>query len=100
MLPLRFMHSRRSSTSPNQPLRPLSLTLTLVACSCPGTTSTPAAAGAAAAGAKPQLVQMSCARAETRGDFLSKGVTMRYSYFDKDKRHIATIDVTPADCGL
>ncbi len=53
-----------------------------------------------AAGAKPQLVQMSCARAETRGDFLSKGVTMRYSYFDKDKRHIATIDVTPADCGL
>lgn len=52
------------------------------------------------AGAKPQLVQMSCSRPETRGDFLSKRVTMRYSYFDKDKQHIATIDVTPADCGL
>jgi hypothetical protein len=51
-------------------------------------------------GAKPRLVEMSCSRPETRGDFLSKGVTMRYSYFDKDKAHIATIDVTPADCGL
>jgi hypothetical protein len=50
--------------------------------------------------AKPQLVQMSCSRPETRGDFLSRGVTMRYSYFDAAKRHIATIDVTPADCGL
>lgn len=50
--------------------------------------------------AKPQLVQISCSRPETRGDFLSKGVTMRYSYFDKDKQHLATIDVTPADCGL
>jgi hypothetical protein len=53
-----------------------------------------------AAGAKAQLVQVSCSRPETRGDFLSKGVAMRYSYFDKDKQHIATIDVTPADCGL
>jgi hypothetical protein len=53
-----------------------------------------------AAGAKPQLVQMVCSRPETRGDFLGRGVTMRYSYFDKDKRHIATIDVTPSDCGL
>jgi hypothetical protein len=53
-----------------------------------------------AAGAKPRLVAMSCSRPETRGDFLSRGVTMRYSYFDKDKQHIATIDVTPADCGF
>jgi hypothetical protein len=53
-----------------------------------------------AARAKPQLVQMSCSRLETRRDFLSRGVTMRFSYFDKDKRHIATVDVTPADCGL
>ena len=52
------------------------------------------------AAAKPLLVKSSCSRPETRGDFLSKGVTMRFSYFDKDKRHIATIDVTPADCGL
>jgi hypothetical protein len=52
------------------------------------------------AAAKPQLVQNSCNRPETRNDFLSKGVTMRFSYFDKDKQHIATIDVTPADCGF
>lgn len=52
------------------------------------------------AAAKPQLVQSSCSRPETRNDFLTKGVTMRFSYFDKDKQHIATIDVTPADCGL
>jgi hypothetical protein len=50
--------------------------------------------------AKPQLVQNSCNRPETRDDFLSKGVTMRFSYFDKDKQHIATIDVTPVDCGF
>jgi hypothetical protein len=53
-----------------------------------------------AAGAKSQLVKMSCSQREMRGDFLSRGVTMRYSYFDKDKQPIATIDVTPADCGL
>jgi hypothetical protein len=52
------------------------------------------------AAAKPQLVQTSCNRPETRNDFLTKGVTMRFSYFDKDKQHIATIDVTPADCGF
>jgi hypothetical protein len=51
-------------------------------------------------GAKSRLAEMSCSRPETRGDFLSKGVTMRYSYFDRDKTHIATIDVTPADCGF
>ena len=52
------------------------------------------------AAAKPQLVQNSCNRPETRNDFLSKGITMRFSYFDKDQQHIATIDVTPADCGF
>jgi len=51
-------------------------------------------------GSKPQLVQLACTRPETLGDFLSKGVTLRYSYFDKDQQHIATIDVTPKDCGL
>ncbi len=52
------------------------------------------------AAAKPQLVQSACNRPETRNDFLTKGVTMRFSYFDKDKQPIATIDVTPADCGF
>lgn len=50
-------------------------------------------------GSKPQLVQLTCSRPETRDEYLSKGVTLRYSYFDKDKQHVATIDVAPADCG-
>jgi hypothetical protein len=50
--------------------------------------------------AKPQLVQLACNRAETRDEFLNRGVTLRYSYFDKDKQHIATLDVAPADCGF
>lgn len=53
-----------------------------------------------AADAKQRVTQGACNRPETRDDFLKKGVTLRYSYFDKDKKHIATIDVTPADCGL
>ena len=53
-----------------------------------------------AAGAKQRVTQGACGRPETRDEFLKKGVTLRYSYFDKDKQHIATIDVTPADCGF
>ena len=51
-----------------------------------------------AADAKPRLAQAACNTAETRDDFLNKGVTLRYAYYDKDKKHIATIDVRPADC--
>jgi hypothetical protein len=53
-----------------------------------------------AAAAKPVLIQNACGRAETRDEFLKNGVTLRYSYFDKDQKHIATLDVTPADCGF
>lgn len=52
-----------------------------------------------AAESKPKLVLASCTTAGTRDDFLKKGISLRYSYFDKDKQHIATIDVTPKDCG-
>ena len=52
-----------------------------------------------ASGAKERLKESACNRPETRDNFLKKGVTLRYSYFDKDKQHIATVDVTPADCG-
>ena len=51
-------------------------------------------------GAQQRLKQNACTNAETRDDFLKKGVTLRYSYYDKDKQHIATVDVTPADCGF
>jgi hypothetical protein len=53
-----------------------------------------------AAGAKERLKEGACNRPETRDNFLKKGVTLRYSYFDKDKQHIATVDVTPSDCGF
>ncbi len=53
-----------------------------------------------AAGAKQKVTQGACNRPETRDAFLKKGVTLRYSYFDKDRQHIATVDVTPADCGF
>ena len=53
-----------------------------------------------AADYKPKLVQASCTNPATRNDFLIKGISLRYSYFDKDKQHLATIDVTPKDCGL
>jgi hypothetical protein len=53
-----------------------------------------------AAGAKQRVTQGACGRPETRDGFLKEGVTLRYSYFDKEKNHIATIDVTPADCGF
>lgn len=53
-----------------------------------------------AVGAKERLKEGACNRPETRDNFLKKGVTLRYSYFDKDKQHIATVDVTPSDCGF
>lgn len=49
---------------------------------------------------KPGLTRNACNRAETREQFLNKGITLRYAYFDKDKQHIATIDVISADCGF
>lgn len=53
-----------------------------------------------AAGAKQRVTQGACNQPDMREDYLKKGVTLRYSYFDKDKQHIATVDVTPADCGF
>jgi hypothetical protein len=49
---------------------------------------------------KPGVTRNACNRAETREEFLNKGITLSYAYFDKDKQHIATIDVTSADCGF
>jgi hypothetical protein len=49
---------------------------------------------------KDRVGQSACTRTETREEFLKKGVILRYAYFDKDKRPIATIEVTPRDCGF
>lgn len=53
-----------------------------------------------AVGAKERVTQGVCNRPETRDDLLKNGVTLRYSYYDKDKQHIATIDISSADCGF
>jgi hypothetical protein len=53
-----------------------------------------------ATGAKERVKQGACSRPETRDSLLKKGVTLRYSYFDRDKQHIATVDVAPSDCGF
>ncbi len=53
-----------------------------------------------AAAARQQVTQGACSRPETRDGFLKKGVILRYSYFDKDKQHIATVDVEPSNCGF
>jgi len=53
-----------------------------------------------ATGAKEKVTQGACNRPETRDGFLKQGVTLRYSYYDKDGQHIATFDVRPSDCGF
>jgi hypothetical protein len=53
-----------------------------------------------AVGAKERVTQGACNRPETRDDLLKNGVTLRYSYYDKDKQHIVTIDISSADCGF
>src|SRR5690242_339839 len=52
------------------------------------------------ASAKQRVTQAACNQPETRDDLLKKGVALRYAYYDKDKRPIASVDVTPADCGF
>jgi hypothetical protein len=47
---------------------------------------------------KPNIINSACTTPETRDQFLHKGVTLRYSYADKDRRHVTSIDVTPQDC--
>jgi hypothetical protein len=47
---------------------------------------------------KPTVSKAACSTPQTREDFLKKGITMRYTYSDKDRVHIASFDVTPASC--
>ncbi len=46
------------------------------------------------AGAAKQI----CANAQTRGEFIDRGVVMRYKYFGGNRQLMATFDVTAADC--
>jgi hypothetical protein len=49
---------------------------------------------------KPSVVKAVCTAPQTRDEFLKNGVTMRYVYTDKDRAHVASFDVTRADCGF
>jgi hypothetical protein len=42
--------------------------------------------------------KQNCANAKTRGEFLDRGVVMRYRYFGGNRQLITTFDVTAADC--
>jgi hypothetical protein len=42
--------------------------------------------------------KQNCAHAQTRGEFLDRGVVMRYKYFGGNRQLITTFDVTAADC--
>ena len=49
---------------------------------------------------RPQVVTAACTTPQTRDTFLKQGVTMRYSYADKERRHMGATEVKPADCGF
>jgi hypothetical protein len=49
---------------------------------------------------KYSVIKGACNQLVMRDDFLKRGVTVRYSYYDRNKRHIANVDVTPSDCGF
>lgn len=36
---------------------------------------------------------------ETRDNFLSKGIAMRYLYYDKDSKYVAEVEIKPENCG-
>ena len=42
--------------------------------------------------------KQACANPATRGEFLDRGVVMRYQYFGGDRQLVTTFDVTAADC--
>ena len=49
---------------------------------------------------RPDVTKSACTTPQTRDTFLSKGVTLRYSYASKDGKPLTAFDVTPKDCGF
>jgi len=49
---------------------------------------------------KPEITNAACTTPQTRDELLKKGVTLQYSYVDKNRTHILSIDVAPSDCKL
>jgi hypothetical protein len=50
--------------------------------------------------ARPMLTNAVCSTPETRDSFIKKGISMRYVYNDKNRVHVASIEITPKDCGF
>lgn len=48
----------------------------------------------------PSLVAVACSTPQTRDHFLRNDVTLRYSYHDRSRQLLGSIDVRPEDCGL
>ncbi len=49
---------------------------------------------------EPAVTRKACSAPELRDDLLQQGVTLRYSYADKEQLPLISFDVTPSDCGL
>ena len=49
---------------------------------------------------KAQVSRSACTNPQTRDGLLKHGVTMRYTYVDRDRTYIGSFDVTPASCGF
>lgn len=47
-----------------------------------------------------EVTNSACTTPETRDTFLKRGIAVRYSYADKERTYLGSIDVTPKDCGL
>lgn len=48
---------------------------------------------------RPGVMLNVCSLPETRDDFLQKGVTMRYTYSDKNREYVGSFDINLSDCG-
>jgi len=48
----------------------------------------------------PQITRLACSKPATRDLFLKHGVSVRYSYTDRNGYDLFTVTVTPRDCGL
>ena len=48
----------------------------------------------------PQITRLACSKPETRDMFLKRGITLRYSYTDRNGYDLFTINVPPRACGF
>lgn len=46
-----------------------------------------------------QSTRKKIATPATRDNFLSKGISMRYLYYDKDSKYITEVEIKPEDRG-